>query len=155
MEGGGEGLKFLADNMLGRLARYMRILGYDTSYPNIQAPDLVLVEMSRKEDRILLSRDKQLHERWKNSFLITSDKLDDQLCQVTEIFRPSMHNLFSRCTACNGLLVQPYAPCAEKYYRGDVKEVQQCNVCGKCYWRGTHTQSIMGYLHKLGIYSES
>jgi Uncharacterized conserved protein len=80
--------------MLGRLARFMRILGYDTSYPNIQAPDTVLIEISQREDRILLSRDKQLNERWKNTFLITSDRLDDQLHQVTERFIPQKNRFF-------------------------------------------------------------
>lgn len=155
MERGGERLKFLADNMLGRLARFMRILGYDTSYPNIQAPDTVLIEISQREGRILLSRDKQLNERWNNTFLITSDRLDDQLHQVTERFIPQKNRFFSRCTACNGLLIEFDAPCKEKFYEKEVQEVKHCDTCGKCYWKGTHTQNIMEYLRKLGIANES
>ncbi len=155
MESRREGLKFLADNMLGRLARYMRIMGFDTLYPNLEVPDSFLIHLSLEEDRILLSRDKELNRRWKNSIFINSDRLDAQIKQVAEKFKPDFNRLFSRCTVCNGILTGVKTPCKEEYYKEEIDSVKQCESCGKCYWRGTHVSNMIKYLENLGIYNES
>ncbi len=155
MEGRGEGLRFLADNMLGRLTRFMRIMGYDTTYPNLDEDDIFLINLSREEERILLTRDKLLSIRHKNSYLITSDRINEQIIQIVESFPPDRNKLFTRCTLCNGILVEGKYPCREEYHKAKIKNIKHCLSCGKCYWRGTHSENVIGYLENLGIYNES
>src|SRR5436309_12527617 len=74
-------MKILCDHMLGSLARWLRFMGYDTAYPE-PGPDRTLVECVRTEDRILLTRDKELAARVTGTVRIHSDILDDQIREV-------------------------------------------------------------------------
>src|SRR5438552_16487356 len=74
----GRSLLLLCDHMLGSLARWLRFMGYDTAYPE-PGPDRMLVERVRSEDRILLTRDKELAARVTDAGRIHSDGLDDQI----------------------------------------------------------------------------
>ena len=140
--------------MLGRLARYLRIMGYDTMYPNLGISDTELMEISRKEGRILLSRDKQLCGRYKKSIFIDSDKIDEQIKQVTTIEKPKRELLFSRCAVCNGILVKGAGNCREEYDPRKKESVYHCPDCGRCFWEGTHSQNILTKLESLKVYDE-
>ncbi|EQB69151.1 MAG: hypothetical protein AMDU5_GPLC00004G0121 [Thermoplasmatales archaeon Gpl] len=148
-------IRYLADNMLGRLARYMRIMGYDTSYPNLEISDNELIEISRADDRVLLSRDKQLCSRFKQSIYIISDRIDEQIIQITNLERPRKEFLFSRCTVCNGVLVKGDHNCKEEYDPRKIETVYHCPNCGKCYWEGTHSHNILAKLESLKVYNET
>src|SRR6266487_1748443 len=77
----GGAVKLLCDHMLGSLARWLRFMGYDTAYPE-PGPDRTLIERARAEDRILLTRDKELATRVPGSVAVRSDVLEEQIREV-------------------------------------------------------------------------
>jgi len=151
-------LKFFADRMLGRLAKKLRILGFDTLYFS-DIPKNEIFRLCKKEDRILLTRDKQIAKRaWKEKvafFFLKSDKWYSQLKAVKDRFNISLEDclLFSRCSECNGFLehidkekIKNKIP---EYVYLTNNEFLMCPKCGKVYWRGTHTENIMNDLNKI------
>lgn len=100
-----EEIKFLADKMLGKLTKWLRILGYDTTYP-ISDEDITLILTARQENRILLTRDTNLIKR-KNIcdyLFIKSDQWEEQLLEVIrglKLIIDFNSNMFSRCSLCN------------------------------------------------------
>ncbi len=90
--------------MLGSLARWLRVLGYDVSYDS-QLDDAALVEQAIREERIILTRDRRLVERRKahNHLLIQSERLEEQLFQVFGEHGDAIdpERLFGRCLRCN------------------------------------------------------
>ncbi len=146
-------LRFAADEMLGSLARWLRIMGYDTTYEK-DMDDTEILRIANAEDRILLTRDRDLVRRAKGRGLyIESDELSRQLSQVFQRFGLVMDESRTRCTVCNGVLevVRP------DEVRGDVPdgalecndEFYRCTKCGKIYWKGSHWDNILGRLSSL------
>ncbi|MCI4334956.1 MAG: Mut7-C RNAse domain-containing protein [Thermoplasmata archaeon] len=132
---------WLADEMLGRLARYLRILGCDTEYVR-GSTDGQILEQLKGSSRILLTRDRDLFRRAARSTLIRSVEVSEQLRELWAAYpelarRPS----FDRCTLCNGMLstrnsaepAAPPIPAQDKF---------RCMQCGQEYWRGTHTARL-------------
>jgi hypothetical protein len=147
-------MEFLCDAMLGRLARWLRLLGYDTVYSN--ARDHELARQARAEARILLTRDSQLSERRGiQTLLILSDDLDDQLRQVIQAFGLTSSEIFSRCPTCN----TPLRPIPRQAVRNRVPPYvfenhatfQECSGCEKVFWRGSHWQRIRHHLEAVGL----
>jgi uncharacterized protein with PIN domain len=139
---------FLADNHLGRLARALRLLGFDTAY-DAALDDDRLAELAADERRILLTRDRGLLKRrlvvW-GYYLRTTDSRE-QLFAVRRRFELAGRvEPWRRCLLCNGLL-QPVAKAAvldrlepkTKLYYDDF---QQCEVCRQVYWRGSHYDDL-------------
>jgi len=96
----GKNAKFIADMMLGRLARWLRLYGYDTVY-GIEDDDEIL-RISREENRILLTRDETLAKRLEDSILIKSNKFEEQVKQLMELGF-EFNELFpenARCPKC-------------------------------------------------------
>ena len=135
-------MKFIADNMLGSLARWLRILGYDVTYPR-QADDNELVRLARAEGRILLTRDVALaRRRGLRAFLIESKGLEEQIRQVVRHWGPPPEGPFSRCPVCNTPLhkvdkeeVKSRVP---PYVFRTQENFHLCPGCGRVYWPGTH-----------------
>ena len=145
-------MKFIADSMLGRLARWLRLLGYDTLYyPHIE--DSLLLRTAREEDRILLTRDTRLVKvRGLGKYLLLSENdTFEQLKKVIEIFgiKPSgkcdeaiAMPPANRCTLCNSVLesvpkeqVKDRVP---EYVYLTTESFKKCQRCDKFYWKGTH-----------------
>src|SRR2546426_12094853 len=80
----GPDMKLLCDQMLGSLARWLRFIGYDTAYPK-PGPDRALIERVRLEDRILLTRDKELAGRVSGAVQIRSDDLEEQIREGAQV----------------------------------------------------------------------
>jgi uncharacterized protein with PIN domain len=137
-------MKFVADVMLGKLARWLRVLGFDVAYGN-RADDSELLRTARRERRVLLTRDHGLVESAKNirAVLIESDDWRAQIAQVLDALglrrraRP-----FSRCIACNVRLKRLSRADARNLVAPFVYEQASsfgiCPACGRVYWPGTH-----------------
>ncbi len=145
-----ESLRLLADGMLGRLARWLRLLGYDTAYEN-DADDLELARRARAEGRILLTRDRSLAaRRGLRTLLIESERVQDQVRQVVETLGPPPNPALSRCSLCN-VPLEPAAPrqVADRvppYVLQTQKRFGICPTCGRVYWAGTHLEHMKRYL---------
>ena len=135
-------MKFLADTMLGRLAKWLRLSGYDTVYRS-DLDDGALAQLARSENRVLLTRDVELtRRRGVRSVLIESDQTAEQLTQVLRELRLRTRTAFTRCAECNVRLrklsrarakdrVPPYVHRTQTRFR-------ECPRCQRVYWRGTH-----------------
>lgn len=143
-----DALCFFADAMLGRLARWLRVLSYDTAYDaEIDDPDLVA--RADAESRVLLTRDRHLvtHLRPARSVLIHSDVPLDQLHEVVgacDLGPPA--ELFTRCPVCNGAL-RPATPVEQRDLVPVAAQalpgpVHRCPRCGRVYWLGSHTERM-------------
>jgi uncharacterized protein with PIN domain len=135
-------MKFIVDGMLGRLAKWLRILGYDTAFsPSLD--DDQLVRLARAEGRLLLTRDRGLaRRRGLQCLLIESHHLEEQLDQIlTELALTGEHP-FSRCPVCNTPLQKVEKPELEgrvpPYIFRTHKDFSLCPNCDKIYWPGTH-----------------
>jgi hypothetical protein len=146
-------MKFLADNMLGRLAIWLRLLGYDTAYHH-DATDAQLARIARAENRVLLTRDVELtRRRGVRAVLIESEQIEEQLRQVFHALNLTAREAFSRCAECNSVLeevskesvrgqVPPYVFHTQERYR-------RCPRCARIYWRGTHWARMVGQMQDL------
>ena len=144
-------LIFFADSMLGRLARWLRIMGYDTRYEH-DIPDEEIVRRSSEEDRIILTRDTLLVKRRRvNRYLfIESDHVREQLRQVVYAYGLEVGRPFTRCLGCN----VPIAPVDRRKIRSLVPPYvyrtrswfAQCPACAKVYWQGTHIDHVRNFL---------
>ena len=142
-------LRLLTDGMLGRLTRWLRVLGYDTVY----APDTddnELLRRARAEDRILLTADRALAaRRGARTLLIEAQDLPGQLKQVRAELAPAGGE-FSRCVACNGALVladkSTLADRVPPYVLATQDEFRRCPDCGRIYWPGSHVERIKAML---------
>lgn len=149
--------KFIFDVHLGKLAKFMRLLGFDSAYKNDFSDD-ELVQKSLDERRTILTKDRDLLKRSDvaHGYWIRSRTLKDQLEEIINRFQlKNKINLFSRCLICNSLL-QPI----EKEKVADrippkVKELQTrfslCQNCDKVYWKGTHYENMKNVLDNLTI----
>lgn len=139
--------RWLVDEMLGRLARYLRVVGCDTAYGRGSSDD-ELVALAEKEERVLLTRDRMLSRRTRWAFLIESPALREQWRAVRSRW-PAVPTTvsFARCTLCNGLLeARPPAAIAPAGLPAAVREkgepVYACRACGHLYWDGSHTRQM-------------
>jgi uncharacterized protein with PIN domain len=134
--------RFLLDVHLGTLARRLRLLGIDTAYHN-DMDDPELVVQANEEHRVLLTQDRGLLRRralWLGAYVRGSSPAD-QLRDVLERFSPPLHP-WTRCTACNGVLVPVTKQQVEPLLRAGTKRnydaYGQCRDCGQVYWHGAH-----------------
>ncbi|HXX56809.1 MAG TPA: Mut7-C RNAse domain-containing protein [Thermodesulfovibrionales bacterium] len=141
-----QGVYFVADAMLGRLARWLRLLGFDTLYDS-RMPDGDLLRIALREGRVLLTRDSHFEKMkaLENLFMVHSDNTLEQLIEVLGAFGSSGCSLDipGRCSRCNGALdrvvekgeVRDSVPEYVFLLRNDFL---RCRACGHIYWEGTH-----------------
>jgi uncharacterized protein with PIN domain len=148
-------MKFVVDVMLGRLARWLRILGYDTLY----SPDYDDAELARiadREGRYLLTRDRELltHYVLRYSFLVNSDDVYDQLRELRDELGVRVREGFlSRCILCNAMLREvdrsEIAHEVPAYVFHTAGSFHRCGGCGKIYWPGTHVVKMRERLKQI------
>lgn len=147
--------KFILDVHLGKLAKYLRMLGFDTLYQN-DFDDPEIVDIAKRENRIILTRDIGIlkiksvtHGYW-----LRSQHPSKQLEEVVKRFHLSNSiNLFERCMDCNGKIaevdkdkiLENLKPKTKKYY----KQFYQCDNCGKIYWEGSHFVQMKKFAHRF------
>lgn len=151
---------FMVDRMLGRLVAWLRIFGYDTKSTLDLAPspqeDTSLIEISKNEHRILLSRDRALVERAKkagvDAVLLGSDDVRMQLDELMRCYYIDADPVMTRCTACNYTLRKAMendldyiknSPVVPEGLAKDSSAFWICDRCGRVYWQGSHWRNIL------------
>jgi len=147
---------FVADSMLGKLARYLRIMGYDTFYQP-RYPDQRLSELVR-EGRILLTRNRATARLYSNSIFIDCDLVKDQLKVVYSTLRLARDhkNWFSRCLICNSPLSKAEGEVARQNVPDFVffkypQRILSCPTCKRFFWPGTHRERMVERLKDWGF----
>lgn len=142
--------------MLGKLAKWLRMMGYDTRYiPD--ADDDELIRVAVREDRLLLTRDTRLCERRmvrKRCVFVDWGTTKEQVRQVVKALNLYVdpNSLFTRCAVCNSEII-PLAKAEVKdrvppYVYQTQEEFGYCTHCDKIYWRGTHVQHVLEALEE-------
>ena len=148
--------KFLCDDNLGKLARYLRLLGYDTFFEKT-LDDARLLSTMLKENRIVLTRDRKLIKRLPAGrfVLIEDDSPETQIKSVIGqlVLKPDRDAFFSRCLECN-------EPCVE-ISRDEIEEkvfpyilkkhesFSKCPACGRIFWPGSHYKDMVRKLDSI------
>src|SRR5438552_5888566 len=147
--------KFVADGHLGKLARDLRLLGFDVAY-DAMADDTALLGISAREKRALLTRDRRLlmHAVVRDGYCPRSDCPEEQTVEVIRRFDlQALLAPFSRCLACNGTLgrvekadVFDQLELMTKIY---YNEFRRCIACGKIYWAGSHFGKLQSRIRRI------
>ena len=153
-------LKFIADNNVGKLAKWLRMMGYDTLFFD-GSNDARMISIALAEERVVLTKDTQIMKRGVitkgrvKAVLPQSDKPELQIRQVVDSlnldcqFKP-----FSICLECN----QPLEQRSKEQVKDQVppyvfqtqNQYMECPNCHRIYWRGTHWQRMREKLNKFG-----
>lgn len=147
--------RFLADAHLGKLAGYLRLLGFDTVHEN-DIGDPALVELAAREQRILLSRDRSLLMRRQvthGCHLRSGDPLEQLRHLLARLQLCALIRPFSRCTVCNS----PVEPVPKQALIDQLPEsvahlhdsFWRCSGCGRLYWRGSHWRTLRTLVDEL------
>jgi uncharacterized protein with PIN domain len=153
---------FVCDDHLGKLARLLRLGGYDTFFDSV-IDNSRLIQVSLDEKRWILTRDTRLIERRlvRRVFLIEHDRWQEQLKAVIDHFGLvfAADRLFTRCLEDNAL-IQPVAKEAIQrqvfpYTYEHFEQFYQCPACRRVYWAGTHTAAMLDRIRKAGIIIQS
>ena len=141
-------MKFIADAMLGRLAKWLRLLGFDVLYYR-DIDDRDIVRIAREQERTILTKDTQLSKRkgLPGVIFVEEDDVFEQLTLIMERLDFNQVALSGRCAGCNGLLdevthkeeVKDFVP--EFIYLNFPRFIR-CRQCGKVYWEGSHHKGI-------------
>jgi hypothetical protein len=148
-------MRFAADRMLGKLAKWLRMLGYDTLYSRTLSDDRFL-ELA-EQGRILLSRNTRIVGKMASNRLIIVRGNDPkmQLKGLVRLLglRPNPNDFFSRCIVCNGLIepVEPQdvAGKVPDYIWTGHDKFSECTSCGKIYWPGSHLERSRREIERL------
>ncbi|HEY7166975.1 MAG TPA: Mut7-C RNAse domain-containing protein [Candidatus Binatia bacterium] len=150
-----EPVKFAADRMLGRLVKWLRVLGHDVIYGQ-HLTGYGLIRAARQEGRIILTRDRRLkHKQPPEFMLIDSERYLGQIRQVLQTYSFPKEKLFTRCLECNAVL-EPRGKESVKdlvppYVYSTQDSFSWCPRCRRIYWPATHHQRMLEELQKAEI----
>jgi uncharacterized protein with PIN domain len=148
--------RFLADSMLGKLARWLILLGYDAAYAQNGRSDLELLEQAHREGRVFLTRDTKIPDvAGLRKIVIPEQRFEGQLARVISQLGLvyDRARLFSRCTYCNeplaALTREEALPLVPPLVRGLDTPFFRCPQCRRMYWNGTHTERAIKRMERL------
>lgn len=146
-------IRFVADGHLGKLVRLLRLLGFDTDYAS-DRDDSTLAEIAARDDRMLLTRDRDLLKRRTvtRGYFVRTTQPEEQIAEVLRHIGHVPTAPYSRCLRCNATLhaveKSAVADGLPRRTRGAFNRFEQCAGCGRVYWRGSHwarlTQIVNG-----------
>jgi len=146
----------LADVMLGRLSKWLRVLGYDTLYRRFYRPGAI--DHLVGQGRVLITRDRKTAGRFSETVLVTTDRVGDQLKEVRKgaSLVPDPSRYFSICLVCNEALkaVGPgeSADSVPDYvFYQNRSGIRKCPSCLRFYWPGTHRARMIRTLEAWGF----
>ncbi len=148
-------LRFILDNHLGRLAAYLRMMGFDTLYRN-DYQDEELAQVAHQENRILLTRDRRLLMRSmvQRGYWVRSQNPKQQLVEISKRYQLNGRiEPFQRCLRCNHPLeavrkeqiLSRLEPLTKQYY----DEFHICPACGQIYWKGSHYERMQILIQRI------
>ena len=159
------GIRFIADNNVGKLAKWLRIIGYDTLFFK-EKDDNKMFEIALNENRVILTRDTQLMKRR----LVTKGKLRAMLIEqdspkaqlqktIKNLALNYFFNPFSLCLECNQALISRGREEVQKsvppYVFKTQNQYRECPLCHRIYWQGTHWQRMIKELNSLTTKGEA
>lgn len=145
--------RLLVDGMCGRLARYLRFCGHDTAYVpdrGLEGDDAI-IRLAEAEDRIVVTRDRDLASRASGSIRLESTNIDGQLRAVADVgISLELPERPTRCGRCNGSLRRVSSPTnPPSYVADDADAVFRCDRCGQWFWRGSHWERVDARLEPI------
>lgn len=149
-------MKFILTKELGRLAKWLRILGFDTLYFNQDKPGSLIVQALRDE-RVILTRNQHLPQaRGVTIIHLSAEKLKEQIPQVAKALNIQLdaRRMFTRCILCNEPLTAIEKDKVKDKVPGYVFNTQsdfvRCPRCNRIYWQGTHWGNVADTLKNIG-----
>lgn len=138
--------RLVVDVMLGKLATYLRMCGYDALYTQeegVEADDAIK-RLADREERTLLTRDRELADRTEGAVLLTSRAVEDQLDELAEQgFSLELPREPERCSVCNGRVRTLDADETRPEHAPDgIDEIWQCRACEQYFWKGSHWERV-------------
>ena len=144
-------MKFLADGMLGKLARWLRMLGHDVVY-SVELGDSELLELAKKEERVLLTKDFELYKRaitkGLDAYYVEGKTESERLAEVAKRYslQLTIDMDKSHCPVCN----TPLKTASKEQLQGELEKntytyydkFWRCPNCGQIYWQGAHWKQI-------------
>ncbi len=153
-------MKFLADGMLGKLARWLRMLGQDVTY-STELNDSELLELAKKENIVLITKDLELYQRaiarGIDASYIESKKESDQLAELSQRYNLvlTIEMEKSRCPLCNTKLkAAPKEQLSSELKKNTLtyyEKFWKCPNCGQAYWQGAHWKQINNTLNEAQV----
>jgi uncharacterized protein with PIN domain len=147
--------RFVLDVHLGKLAAHLRMLGFDAAYGDA-TKDEDLIRQSLKEERVLISRDRELtaQPRLTRAFFIRSQDPEEQLVEVVRRFQlRALFRPFTRCLRCNTILDRVSKDEVLGRLPLQVRETQtefhRCPTCSRIYWPGSHQHRMNGLVQRI------
>ena len=150
-------MKFLADGMLGKLTRWLRMLGHDVIY-SVQFVDSDLLKLAKREDRVLLTKDFELYKRAIgmsiDAFYVEGTMESERLAEVAKRYNLQLMIDMdkSRCSACNNILkATPKEHLSNELEKNTFTyydKFWKCHNCGQVYWQGAHWTQINNALNQ-------
>jgi len=149
-------IRFVADTMLGSLAKWLRVLGYDTHYQRYYDPG-VMNEIV-KAGALLLSRHREKVHLYTGAVLLHGNNVGEQIAELKERLnlKPVRSRWFTRCLICNTLLIvirmdEVRENVPEYVFHQNVSGIKCCPSCGRYYWPGSHRTNMERQLKKWGF----
>jgi len=150
--------RFVVDVNVGRLAKWLRVLGYDTVFPR-HADDNELVRIALREGRLLVTRDagfslrRAVRQGQMRVVQILDQDLNGQLRQLVRELGLEIKNGFSRCLVCNeplhSVAKENVADRLPPYVYQNQSEFVECPQCCRLYWRGTHWSAMCSQIEQV------
>ncbi len=143
--------------MLGRLAKWLRVMGYDIHYQSHYTRPQI--EKYVREGRLLLSRHKKTVEFYTGSVFIESDRVNDQIFELKKAgyLKPDRTAWFTRCMVCNSPLenIDPMSArenVPEYIFYKNQEAIRRCPSCMRYFWPGTHKERMIRQLTEWGLF---
>ena len=149
-------IRFVADSMLGRLAKWLRIMGFDTYYRSFYEPGEIKGLIN--DERLLLSRSRRMVDMYPHSLFISSERVKDQLYEIRDsgYLIIDTSKWFKRCLDCNTELqsttpVNAREHIPEYVFYQNITSLCFCPLCGRYFWPGSHKNRMSIQLEEWGF----
>lgn len=149
-------MKFILTNELGKLARWLRIMGFDAVYFKSNNIGTLIIQALREDRIIVTRRQSKIDDLEKKTVVLKNDNLNRQLNEVINKLNLKINEneIFTRCAVCNEILVKVKKEEVKDFIPEHVyktkNEFRQCVQCNRVYWQGSHWGNIKEVIIKLG-----